>query len=239
MNNSTKRKISIAAIIIASLYLLNLVDLFFRSHSIISDKKEYKDYMYLLHDIYQKDIDKYTPASYVKKNDVLVSVNYVPGISLLDRDGQISFGYRKDSAYHIRIWEFKKLSALSIDSVPFWFNRDLDDLKVTRGEVLAPRSTESVSINFKYRFTNKMQVNTDRHSRIKNEVRGKDYKGFFGELNRVSLSNENDRHKIFIDYEPRREVLFLVVNKQNRFCIITVTCNKAFDESIMELFNLE
>ncbi len=196
--------------------------------------------MYLFHDIYQKDIDKYTASSYIKKNDVLVTVNYVPGISLLEEHEQIRlFGYRNYSAYHIKIWEFKKLSALSIDSVPFWFNRDLDDLKISRGEVLEPRSTEPISIKFKYRFTDKMQINTDRHSRIKNEVRGKDYKGFFGELNRVSLSNENDRHKIFIDYEPRREVLFLVVNKQNRFCIITVTCNKAFDESIMELFNLE
>jgi len=58
-----------------------------------------------------------------------------------------------------------------------------------------------------------MTVNVDNHSKIEKKIEGRNYKGFIGSINRISLSNENNEHEIFIDYVPiQKQVLFLIYN---------------------------
>ena len=222
------------------LFIISFIyDIIFLSHNNLKNLKEYDNFLFLFKEEYVKDIDRFTASSYVEKNDVLTTINYVPGISLLDKEKQIGFGYRSDIVYHINIWEFKKLTKLSIDSVPIYLKKTLGDLEVSWGEILEPESEQPIAIKFRYDYS-KMSINVDEGSIISDSaIRGKNFKGFFGEINRISLSNENEKHKIFMDYIPRMQVLFLVVNKYNQFYIITVTCNKSFDESIIDIFDLE
>lgn len=225
---------------VLAIYVFSIaVDDIFFSHSIIRDNNEWKNYMHLFKAPYIKDVDKFTRCTYVKKNDIYMSFNYVPGISTLNEEEQHKFRLRGDTAYFVTIWEFKKLGNLPVDSVKLRFCQSLDDLSLKWGEILEPDSEEPVSINFRYRFK-KMNINVDNKSEITNPyVTGENYNGFIGQLNRVSLSNEKEKHKIFIDYKPKKAVLFLIVNKNSHFYIITISCNKKFDEKIIEILNLK
>ncbi|MDD4922173.1 MAG: hypothetical protein PHS30_06820 [Bacteroidales bacterium] len=236
MNIERIIKVIIGIIIAYAVYFI--VDGAIYSHSIITDHKEWKEYVHLFQDSIVKDVDTLTACSYVKRKDVYISLNYVPGLSLIDKDERIYFRGRNAPIYFVVFWEFKSLSHFPVDSVEFRFNQSLEHLEVFRGEVLEPKSEEPVSINYGYTYK-KLNVNVDNQSSILNaSIKGRNYKGFFGKLNRISFSNEKEKHKIFIDYYPKKPVLFLVANKDGHFYLITISCNKKFDESIVNILNL-
>lgn len=201
--------------------------------------RKWKEYIQLFQDSIVQDVDTLTACSNVKRKDIYTSFNYVPGLSLVDKDERIFFRGRNAPIYFVVFWEFKSLSNFPVDSVEFRFNQSLEHLKLKRGEVFEPKSEEPVSINFGFKYK-KINVNVDNQSSILNaSIKGRNYKGFFGKLNRISFSNEKEKHEIFIDYYPKKPVLFLVANKDARFYLITISCNKKFDESIVKILNLE
>jgi len=121
-----------------------------------------------------------------------------------------------------------------MESGSFPFSFDVGRSHTPNKRVPALRYGER-GYNFK-----KIKINVDNKSNISSlNITGKNYKGFFGEVNRLSMSNQDDKHYVFIDNIPKMDILFLVVNKSNKFYIIIISCNKKFDKDIFNILNLD
>lgn len=190
---------------------------------------------YLLNKNIIANVDTFLAVSDITENDELTMFRYVSN----KKTGRIKFEFNeKDTAYNVVFWEFKKLAEVKVNQVEFRFNQNLDNLKLERGEILNSKSDQRISIHFGFEFEN-IQVNIDNHSKIQKLLSGKNYKGFLGSVNRISLSNEKNEHEIYIDYLPvQKQVIFLIYNSNKRFYIIMIDSDKYFDEKIMNILKL-
>jgi hypothetical protein len=236
MDKKLKYLLRAVAVIIVGYIICFIGDYMIHGHS--TDWKKWKEYTYLFNESIIQDVDTFLASSYIAKNDIQTTFHYIPNDS--GRTIEEKFLYNpKDTAYRVLFWEFKKLSHLKIDDIDIRTNQNLDNLKLKRGEILDSKSDQRISIHFGFEYES-MTVNVDNHSKIEKKIEGRNYKGFIGSINRISLSNENNEHEIFIDYVPiQKQVLFLIYNSNERFYIIIIDSEKKFDESIMSILNLK
>jgi len=238
MNKIAKKIILTFGCLIIGYVIFFIIDAAIFSHSIFNDNKKWKGYIHLFNDSIVHDVDTLSACTYVGNKDIYMSFNYVPGLSLLNIEDRAFFRAKKDTVYFVTFWAFKESEHFPLDSIDFRFNQTLDYLKVGRGEVLSPHSKQPVSICYGYEY-NDITINVDNKSRNVRLINGKNYKGFLGDLNRVSFSNEKEEHDIFIDYEFKRPVLFLVANIDSALYIITINSEIKFDESILSIIDFK
>ncbi|BBD44009.1 Hypothetical protein PEIBARAKI_4002 [Petrimonas sp. IBARAKI] len=215
-----------------------IIDAAIFKHSITTGKKEWRNVLFLFKDSVKQDIDTVIFGSFEKRNkDVLVKLHYIPNSSHLKTKDKYNHDDSTRIDYRIDIWQFKELSNYPKDSVKFYFNIDLTNLKIIRGEVLEPHYYNPISIKYGYSFKT-FGIQADSKSVITDQlIKGENYKGFMGRLNRIALINEKQDQDIFIDFEPNMQALILVVNKNSSFYFITITCNKPFDKDILNIFD--
>ena len=227
--------VSIAVIVVG--YIIYFIgDFAIHGHS--TDWKKWKEYSYLFDDSIIQDVDTFLAFSKVSKNDIYTNFHYIPNSS--GKTLEEKFFYNpKDTAYNVVFWEFKKLSQVNIVGVDIRTNQNLDNLKLRGGEILNSKSDQRLAIHYGFEYA-QMSVNVDNKSTIEKYINGKNFKGFLGTVNRLSLSNEKNEHEIYIDYVPTpKKVLFLIYNSNNRFYIIIIDSEKDFNASIMNILNLE
>ncbi len=227
--------VSIAVILVG--YIIYFIgDFAIHGHS--TDWKKWKEYSYLFDNSIIQDVDTFLAFSTETKNDIYTNFHYIPNSSGQTLEEKFLYN-RKDTAYNVAFWEFKKLSKVHVADVDIRTNQNLDNLKLKRGEILDSKSDQRKSIHFGFEYA-QMSVNVDNKSTIEEYINGKNFKGFLGTVNRLSLSNEKNEHEIYIDYVPTpKKVLFLIYNSNNRFYIIIIDSEKDFNASIMNILNLE
>ena len=167
---------------------------------------------HILNDSIVQNINTLTARTYVGNKDIYMSFNYERAF----------FRTKKDTVFFVTFWAFK----------------ELDHMKVGRGEVLEPHSRLPVSIRYGYKY-NDITINVYNKSDNIKLINGKNYKGFLGDLNRVSFSNEKEDHDIFIDYKPKRPILFLVAKIDSALYLITINSEIKFDESILSIIDFK
>jgi hypothetical protein len=236
MDNKLKLLIKIVATLIVGYIIYFVGDYMIHGHS--TDWKKWKEYTYLFNDSIIQDVDTFLASSYETRNDIYTNFHYIPNDS--GRTIEEKFLYNpKDSAYNVVFWEFKKLSHLNAKEVQIRTNQNLENLKLKRGEILNSKSDQRISIHFGFEYQS-IAVNIDNQSKVEKLIEGQNYKGFLGSINRISLSNENNDHEIFIDYVPiQKQVLFLIYNSNQRFYLILIDSDKSFDESMIKILNLK
>ncbi len=238
MNKIAKKIILTFGCLVIGYVIYFIADETMNSHTVFTNRKEWKEYIHLFNESIVQDVDTLSASTYVGNKDIYMSFNYVPGLSFLDKHEQAIFRSKKDTVYFVTFWAFKELDHFPLDSIDFRFNRSLDHLKVGRGEVLSPYSKQPVSIRYGYEYKD-ITINVDNKSGNVKLINGKNYKGFLGDLNRVSFSNEKEEHDIFIDYEFKRPVLFLVANIDSALYLITINSEIKFDESILSIIDFK
>lgn len=238
MNKIAKKVIITFGCLVIGYVIYIITEAAMNSHSVFTNGKEWKEYIHLFNDSIVQDVDTLTAGTYVGNKDIYMSFNYVPGLSFLDKHQRADFRSKKDTVYFVTFWAFKELDHFPLDSIDFRFNQTLDNLKKGRGEVLEPHSKQPVSIRYGYEY-NDITINVDNKSGNVKVINGKNYKGFLGDLNRVSFSNEKEEHDIFIDYKPKRPVLFLVAKIDSALYLITINSEIKFDESILSIIDFK
>ncbi|MDP4184832.1 MAG: hypothetical protein Q8862_06670 [Bacteroidota bacterium] len=189
------------------------------SHS--SDWQTYKQYMWFFKDSVRSEIDTSFSYSYIKKRDVYNNFHF-------------------KGSYNIIIWEFKDLGKAELKNVSVNQNVDLDNIKFSSGEILNKKSDLEITIKRGFAFNYTMNVNLDRNSKIERNIEGANYKGFYGSINKMSLSNEKNEHQIILDYtKGQTPTVFLLYKGQQSFYFIMINSEKPFNESIIKMLNLE
>ena len=95
-------------------------------------------------------------------------------------------------------------------------------------------------ISYELPFNNSLKVNLDENCIIKKRIEGKNYRGFFGEILKMSLSNSQGKQLVLFDYkEGVTPTLFILYKHQGRFLVIIINSKEKFDESIIKILKLE
>jgi len=84
-------------------------------------------------------------------------------------------------------------------------------------------------------------INTDQHCNILSHIEKDNYRGFYGQINKLSLSNGiTNKHLILFNYkEWQTPVLLLLYKGHQSFYLILIDSKKPFDEKIINILNLK
>lgn len=218
--NDTFKIIKSGIIAFAFLFVAYFLIVFFSTHS---DTKDYKNYLWIFKDSVKNEIIDPFSSSYSKSCDVF-------------------------NVFHIRdfriiIWEFKDMKEAELKDVSFHENILLDQVIFFSGETLGKKSDLETTIKFRCAFNNFMGINLDKTSKIVRKFESHNYKGFYGNVNVMSFSDENYDHQILMKYvDGSRPTVFLTYKSVNGFYIIIINrvdnIEQPFDENAIGFLNL-
>jgi hypothetical protein len=227
----TKYKNIIYSGLITALISLILIPFLFAFRSCHHvDFKNYKDYTWLFEESIIKNIDSVFFVRCIRKSDNLYMYNL--------RNVKTNDTIHQD--YQVLIWEIKPLQELDLHESRFNENVNLSECIVFPGEVLNSKSTPQIKVKFKLNFNNTLNIDLNENSKIKKNIESTDYKGFYGEINKLSLSNNEGENIIVIDNGIENIYsLFLLYKHHGRFFLIDLTSDKEFSETRIDLLNLK
>jgi hypothetical protein len=104
---------------------------------------------------------------------------------------------------------------------------------------LGSKVRPEVTICSKLPFKDSLCVNINEESEIINLYRSEYYSGFFGNINKMLISNDKGENLILFDYGNRKQqTLFLFYKKNGSLFFILINSEKSIDESIINILNL-
>lgn len=219
MNKILKIIIAVAIAILIGFFANFFYGIIRYSHS--SDWEIYKEYMWVFKDSVKSDINTKFSHTYLKERDVYNDFSY-------------------KGAYGIVVWEFKDLSNIELKKATINQNVNLDDVKFETGEILNKKSGLEATIKYGFAFNSAMNVNLDKNSKIERTFEGTNYKGFYGSIDEMSLSNQKGEHEILLNYtDGLTPTMFLFYKGHQSFYVIMINSKKPFDESIIKILNLK
>ena len=214
-------KIIIAGVIIIVISYLSYFFYGIIRYSHASDWQTYKQYMWIFKDSAKKDINTNFCYSYVKDGDVYNNFNY------------------KDS-YNIIVWEFRGLGHGALRNSIINQNVNLEDVKFGSGEILNKGGDLEFTNSYNFVFTSAINVNLDKYSKIERTFNSINYKGFYGSINQMSLSDEKGEHQILSNFtKGPTPAVFLFYKGHQSFYLIMIYSRVPFNESIIKILNLE
>lgn len=218
MNIRRKSMINAAIAIIVTLLFVFFIRGFAYSHSTKYDPQYYS---WLLKDSIKNEI-----------------INNVSIGDFRESDNHYTYNYKKN---HITICEFKELSFMKISEITFKQNFDFSQFKDKfTGEVLNLNLSPEINMKFKLPFHNSFCVNLDNNSKIIKWIEGKNYRGFFGNISQMSLSNAQGEDLVLFNYKQEATpTLFLIYKFEGRFILILINSDDKFDDSIINILKLE
>lgn len=182
---------------------------------------DYEPYMWIFNDSVKNDIDTTKFAASIKERDLL-------------------YQYMLHSGYRVGIWEFKDLNRVDLEEIPMNKNVDLSQVNIIPREVLNYKASPEINIELGFKFNNAIGINLDNYSKIITPIETQKYKGFYGIVNKLSLTDEKGKHLIVFDYpDGPSPMVFLLYRTNNGFYVIYIdSLNVPFDASIIHLLDL-
>lgn len=207
----------------------------------------YKPYLWIFNDSVKSQVDTVFFVGAISERDILYkyilnvknqadTVSFVGG----NRGTDILDKYMQRKRYTVSIWEFKDLSKIKLDEVSINSNRDLGEVSIMPYELIGKNEIPEITVELGFSFNHSVSLNIDKHSEIIKTIETPAYKGFYGLVNKLSLSNEKGKHLIVFDYPGGNEpTLFLLYKTSAGFYVVFINSrNVPFDESILKLLNL-
>jgi len=168
--------------------------------------------------------------------DAVESYHFYPNVDI--EQGIDRLLLLNDVYIRFNIWKFDKFEDIQISDIKFRTKQNLKDIKLNNGEVIDAESNARNCVAYGYNYKT-ITVNTDQNSKIRDWFSAKNYKGFIGSFNRISLSNEEGEHSIFYDFIPYREnVLFMVYKNEKAFFLIVIDSVLPINRNVLKLMCL-
>lgn len=148
--------------------------------------------------------------------------------------------YKKDLI--IIVWEFYELKSIDIKNVPITTNNNFDNYEFNPGQIFHEKVQlyPTLTVNYKLNFNKSLSVNLNESSVIKKSIESTNYRGFFGNINKMSFSNSEGKNLILFDYKGiSQPTLFILYKKNNSLYVILINSDNPIDEGVINLLNLE
>lgn len=182
----------------------------------------YEPYMWVFNDSVKKDVDTIFFVGQIRERDIL-------------------YQYRLKNKYLVSIWELKDLSTIQLDEIPINSNVDLSDVHIMPYELLNKHESPEMTVELGFSLDNTINLNLDNYSKIIKTIDTPKYRGFYGEVSKLSISNEKGKHLIVFDYpEEKQPTVFLFYKTARSFYIIFIKAKEKapIDENVIQLLNL-
>lgn len=168
--------------------------------------------------------------------DAVESYHYYPNVDI--EQGMDRLLLVNDVYIRFSIWKFDKFENIQISDIKFRTKQNLKDIKLNSGEVIDSESDKRKTVAYGYNYKT-VTVNTDQEAKMRDWFSGRNYKGFIGSFNRISLSNEKGKHDIYYDFIPYKEnVLFMIYKSEKGFFLIVIDSDLEINRSVLDLLNL-
>ncbi len=195
-------------------------------------------YMWLFKDSIRKDVDTtFTGVlGFVRKNVSIYDYNY-------SKIHKIGFT-NKDTVLYITILELKDLGEADLRNVIIKKKQCLYDLKfktnITFAEDSDPKPKIITKIGFEFK-NHKLDVNLDDTTEVYKTFDSTYYKGFYGKVNKMSLSDTNGEHLILFKFKESTKTFFIIYKAKQSFYVIYVNSNHEdlINENIIKMFNIK
>jgi hypothetical protein len=143
--------------------------------------------------------------------------------------------------HYVTILDFKKPIISDLDSAVINLNSDLESIRVYTAERFNSEKNyirPEIIIESEFSFDDGININLNDKSRVSERYCGKDFRVFFGEINKMSLSNKNEENIILMDYGTRVEkTLFALFNYERTTYFILLNSESEIDKSAINVFN--
>lgn len=143
--------------------------------------------------------------------------------------------------YAVSLWEFRYLEIRNMDDILFNKNVPLDKIKFSSGEEfnLNQDIRPEIKVKFDLSFNNSLNININEGSKVIKTLNSPTYRGFFGDINKISITNNKKEPLILFDYGMNyKQTLFLLYKKDASFYLILINSIQPFNESIIEILKL-
>jgi len=189
---------------------------------------------------YSTDWDLYKKYTFLLKDSVSNNLGWVGNSSEVGYN-DVCNSFRTKDSIRITIWDFKDLAQTDLKNVKFTQDVNLDTIEFNRGDIIFAKSDMPVTIEYGFSFDNALVINTDQHCNILSHIEKDNYRGFYGQINKLSLSNGiTNKHLILFNYkEWQTPVLLLLYKGHQSFYLILIDSKKPFDEKIINILNLK
>lgn len=217
MNLKLKYILSGVAAIIISSFIYSFYSFYRYKYTIEFDHG--KRYLWLFNDSTKSEIDTLLSYGFVKENNKL-----------------FSYQYKKD--YHIYIWEFNDLRIAELNKISINKNINFSYMKFDSGLIL-DKDNPKIITKKDLIFNDKLLVYLNEKSCIIDTISSTNYKGFYGNINKMYFSNESDENLILFDYGVKiQPAIFLLYKGNNSFYMLLITSNKELDKKIINILNI-
>jgi hypothetical protein len=230
-------KFRVKHVVISFVLLFALIMLwqFSQSHKTVFFTVSHK-YHYLFKDSIVNNVDSES-YSCVTDNDILNQYVYYP--NLKDKKEYYEPNDSNYNFYHVAIWDFKKLKDIHLNDVSINTEWNMKKTEFLFQETLDSKSFCPISIKFLYNIDG-INLNVSRESSIIEEYKGDKFKGFYGFVDKLSISNENGEPQVYFNFEKKHTPIILLFYKDVRsFYLIMIYSTSFFDKNIFNILNIK
>lgn len=177
-------------------------------------------YLWFFRDSAKNKIDTNFRFSYIQKHDIYNHYIY-------------------DSKFYITIWEFKDLKNINLEKIPINLDKNLNNIVFGSGETINVGAIPEVTVKYGFNFHNSMNVNIGEGGIIDSSFKFNNYRGFYGSIHKMLLSNNQQQPLILFNYTHNQAyTLFILCMIHQNFYILMVDSVEPFDaKKLIKIFN--
>jgi hypothetical protein len=218
-----KKKRAIAIAIITVLIAVILSAFFFLRYNTHNFKhRDSERYKWLFTDSAWSEIDTFLCIGLIGKED-------------------FKYNYLYNDDIIINVWEFRSLSSCSLDDISFNFNEEIGDVSFSSGEVLDDDRPHVPTICSRYGLLIRggLNINISSSSIISDTIEGDNYKGFFGEISKMTLTTITGKHEvIFKSKKGLCTTIQLALKKRGSFFLIQMYSKSVLTLDALKILDL-
>jgi len=140
--------------------------------------------------------------------------------------------------YYIDVWEFNALKNYKLDDVFINEHSVIGKSEFIFEEGLDGKSPCPISIRYFYKIDG-LILNLGENSKVIKELQGKNYKGFYGLIDKMSICDKKGEPQIYFNFEKQLTPTVLLFYKgHGGIFLIIIHSSRKLDENVIKILNL-
>lgn len=232
MKKKQLKYIFISAVVIYAFFFFHLL---YTGHSSIF-KVTSRKYLFFFKDSIINKVDTTMSYSWVAHQDILN--HYIYYDDLKNKKLYYEINDTSYNNYYFTIWEFRDLKKYKLEDVFINTHSIIQKSKFIWQETLDSKGFCPISVKYLYKIDG-MILNLSGNSKVIKNLQGKNYKGFYGLVDKISICDKKGEPQIYINFAKNQTPTVLLLYKsRNSFYLIMINSSKKLDENIINVLNL-
>ncbi|MDP4202667.1 MAG: hypothetical protein Q8861_08210 [Bacteroidota bacterium] len=219
-------------LLVLIVFILVKVQISYSSNNYIS-----KNYRCFFKDSVREKVDTLCNYSWVSDNDILTHFLFYE--DLKNKKDYYELNDTSYNNYYFAIWDFKQIKNKNIEDIKINYQINVGNSDFIFGQTLDSQNFCSYSVKTPH-YLDDFTLNVSNQSVINKEITGLHYKGFYGLIDRLSISDHNGKPQIFINFQKSKTpTIILIYKNHGHIFLIQINAHKKLNEDIIHVLNLQ